>query len=144
VTSFGYSTLLNFRSDHQENYSTYVQNFSGLFANSNSVNLVLSFLAWKEANNRALCYDLGAASADPTVLSTASSPILTDAYWNVTYIEGPPTSPWMQSWSSANLAFTEADLGGASGGLYNSPTIEIGGETSDGWGISGTLAEVVV
>jgi hypothetical protein len=142
VSSFGFSTNLSISPRHSENYSTYVQNLGGLFGNDAERSLVLAFIVWWEANNRALCYDLGAPSADPTVLSTATPSLLADAFRNVSFAEGPNTSPWLLSWSSANLAFTEGDLGGASGGLQDFPAVEVGGTSGDGWGVSGSLTVV--
>lgn len=139
VTQFGYSTLLQLTALHEQNYSLYEMNKAGLFGNQVQVaSSMLPFLAWFEANARALASDLGGSSADPTVLSSASPLVLSDTFRGVTYTEGMASSPFMDSYSSPNLAFTEADLGGASGGLTDAPVIDVGGWTPD-WGISGAL-----
>jgi len=139
VSALGYSTNLSLTPTHAASYSIYLQDTRGLFGYRAEMARTLAFLSWFEQNDRALSYDLGASSADPTVLSTATPYVLAQAYRNVTLAEGPALSPWLTSWSSENLAFTEADLGGASGGLVNTPTIVLGGWTSEGWGVSGTL-----
>jgi hypothetical protein len=143
VTRLGYSTQMEFSAAHAENYSLYLQDGNGLFGNPAQAANTLAFLAWFELNYRALSYDLGAPSVDPTTLSSADPYLLEDAYRNVTFVEGPLAAPLLDAWSSPNLAFTLANLGGASGGLSNSPTVEIGGWTPDqgGWGFSGTLTE---
>ena len=142
VTSFGWSTLLNLTASHGQNYSVYVQDPNGLYGNASQLSNAISFLAWYELNHRALAYDLGAPSADPTVLSTATAYVLANAYRNVSFVESSATSVTLLSWAAANMAFTEADLGGASGGLYNVPTVEIGGTApATAWGYSGTLSE---
>jgi hypothetical protein len=139
VSALGYSTNVSLTPIHAANYSIYLHDAGGLFGSGIQRAGTLTFLKWFEQNYRALSYDLGAPSADPTVLSTALPYLLSNAYRNVTFAEGPFGSPLLTSWSSENLAFTEADLGGASGGLADSPTIAVGGWASSGWGVSGSL-----
>jgi hypothetical protein len=139
VTSFGYSTNLQFPGAHSENYSLEVENEAGLFGNRATRNVTMAFLLWLEQNDRALAYGLGAPSTDRTVLSTADPVVLSQVFRNVTYESGAPGSPWLSAWLSGNIAFEEADLGGASGGLNNAPAAYIGGWTSGGFDLSGTL-----
>ena len=141
VNNFGYSTNLSLGPETTANYTLALVNDSGgLFATNASFALLESFLRWFDDNAESLAYSLGAPTLYLTVLSTIPAALLAPTYRTVSLTwNGGATSSLMYAWGGLNMAGLEADLGGAGGGMGNSPTFDVGGGTTGGWGFSGTL-----
>ena len=144
VTEFGFSTALEYSTlvgaSRGANFTVDLQEPGGLFGNPVQQGNVSDFLQWYEYNNEQIAYGLGALSADPTMLASAMPHLLQFVYRNVTLSTGDQGAPSTYAFLSANLACTEADLGGTGGGLADSPTILIGGGAPETWSFGGTLA----
>ena len=141
VSSFGYSTDLDLGPGTTANYSLTLENRTGSLLSSNATMATLeSFLRWFDDNAEPLAYSLGAPTPYFTALSRLPANLLGPTFRNVTltWNEGNTLLP-AYAWAGPNFAELEADLGGAGGGMGNSPTLEIGGGSPGGWGFSGTL-----